>query len=36
MPLNVTFAVPVVLCVLAAVFAGVLTPKPEPAEQPVA
>lgn len=36
MPLNVTFAVPVVLCVLAAVFAGVLSPKPEPAEQPVA
>ena len=35
MPLNVTFAVPVVLCVLAAVFAGVLSPKPEPAEQPV-
>ncbi|WIY01289.1 MFS transporter [Amycolatopsis mongoliensis] len=35
MPLNVTFAVPVVLCVLAAVFAGVLNPKPEPAEQPV-
>ncbi|MEV6644429.1 MFS transporter [Amycolatopsis sp. NPDC051371] len=36
MPLNVTFAVPVVLCVLAAVFAGVLSPKPEPVEQPVA
>ncbi|KDN22431.1 MFS transporter [Amycolatopsis rifamycinica] len=35
MPLNVTFAVPVVLCVLAAVFAGILSPKPEPAEQPV-
>ncbi|MGV9362085.1 MFS transporter [Amycolatopsis sp. NPDC003731] len=35
MPLNVTFAVPVVLCVLAAVFAGVLSAKPEPAEQPV-
>jgi MFS family permease len=35
MPLNVTFAVPVVLCVLAALFAGVLTPRPEPAEQPV-
>ena len=35
MPLNVTFAVPVVLCVLAAVFAGVLSPKPEPVEQPV-
>ncbi|MEV7097773.1 MFS transporter [Amycolatopsis sp. NPDC051045] len=35
MPLNVTFAVPVVLCLLAAVFAGVLTPKPEPVEQPV-
>ncbi|MFB9684861.1 MFS transporter [Amycolatopsis plumensis] len=35
MPLNVTFAVPVVLCVVAAVFAGVLNPKPEPAEQPV-
>ncbi|WP_410676356.1 MFS transporter [Amycolatopsis sp. cmx-4-68] len=35
MPLNVTFGVPVVLCVLAAVFAGVLSPKPEPAEQPV-
>ncbi|MEV4055211.1 MFS transporter [Amycolatopsis sp. NPDC049688] len=35
MPLNVTFAVPVVLCVLAAAFAGVLTPEPEPAEQPV-
>jgi predicted MFS family arabinose efflux permease len=35
MPLNVTFAVPVVLCVLAAVFAGVLSPKPEPAEQTV-
>ncbi|RSM40750.1 MFS transporter [Amycolatopsis balhimycina DSM 5908] len=35
MPLNVTFAVPVVLCVLAAVFAGVLSPKPQPAEQPV-
>ena len=34
MPLNVTFAVPIVLCVLAALFAGVLTPKPEPA-QPV-
>ncbi len=36
MPLNVTFAVPVVLCVLAAVFAGVLSPKPDPVEQPVA
>ena len=36
MPLNVTFALPVVLCVLAAVFAGVLNPKPEPAKQPVA
>ncbi|MEU5262020.1 MFS transporter [Amycolatopsis sp. NPDC021455] len=35
MPLNLTFAVPVVLCVLAAVFAGVLSPKPEPVEQPV-
>ena len=35
MPLNVTFAVPVVLCVLAAVFAGVLKPEPEPAKQPV-
>ncbi|MFJ9782449.1 MFS transporter [Amycolatopsis sp. NPDC101161] len=35
MPLNVTFAVPVVLCVLAAVFAGVLSPKPEPVEEPV-
>ncbi|MFI5590194.1 MFS transporter [Amycolatopsis sp. NPDC051758] len=35
MPLNVTFVVPVVLCVLAAAFAGVLSPKPEPAEQPV-
>ena len=35
MPLNVTFAVPVVLCVLAAAFAGVLSPKPEPVEQPV-
>ncbi|WP_410614916.1 MFS transporter [Amycolatopsis sp. lyj-109] len=35
MPLNVTFAVPVVLCVLAAVFAGVLSPKPEPVAQPV-
>ena len=35
MPLNVTFAVPVVLCVLAAVFAGVLTPKPAPVEEPV-
>ncbi|MET8997296.1 MFS transporter [Amycolatopsis sp. NPDC004169] len=35
MPLNVTFAVPVVLCVLAAVFARVLSPKPEPVEQPV-
>lgn len=35
MPLNVTFAVPVVLCVLAAVFAGVLSPKPEPAKEPV-
>ncbi|MFF1610545.1 MFS transporter [Amycolatopsis sp. NPDC058278] len=35
MPLNVTFGVPVVLCVLAAVFAGVLSPKPEPAKQPV-
>jgi len=35
LPLNVTFGVPVVLCVLAAVFAGVLSPKPEPAEQPV-
>lgn len=34
MPLNVTFAVPIVLCVLAALCAGVLTPKPEPA-QPV-
>ncbi|MFJ7212777.1 MFS transporter [Amycolatopsis sp. NPDC098790] len=36
MPLNVTFAVPVVLCVLAALFAGVLNPKPEPAKEPVA
>lgn len=36
MPLNVTFAVPVVLCVLAALFAGVLNPKPEQAKQPVA
>jgi MFS family permease len=36
MPLNVTFAVPVVLCVLAAVFAGVLSPKEEPAREPVA
>jgi predicted MFS family arabinose efflux permease len=36
MPLNVTFAVPVVLCVLAAVFAGVLSPKPDPVDQPVA
>ncbi|MEU0536048.1 MFS transporter [Amycolatopsis tolypomycina] len=35
MPLNVAFAVPVVLCVLAALFAGVLSPKPEPVEQPV-
>jgi MFS family permease len=35
MPLNVTFVVPVVLCVLAAVFAGVLSPKPEPVEEPV-
>jgi predicted MFS family arabinose efflux permease len=35
MPLNVTFAVPVVLCALAAVFAGVLSPKPDPVEQPV-
>lgn len=35
MPLNVTFAVPVVLCVLAAVFAGVLSPKEEPAREPV-
>ncbi|MDX3192341.1 MFS transporter [Streptomyces sp. MN03-5084-2B] len=35
LPLNVTFGVPVVLCVLAAVFAGVLSPKPEPAEHPV-
>ncbi|WP_206794357.1 MFS transporter [Amycolatopsis sp. MtRt-6] len=35
LPLNVTFAVPVVLCVLAALFAGVLSPKPEPVEQPV-
>ncbi|MET8849229.1 MFS transporter [Amycolatopsis sp. NPDC004625] len=35
MPLNVTFAVPVVLCVLAAVFAGVLSPKPAPAKEPV-
>ncbi|WP_103347584.1 MFS transporter [Amycolatopsis sp. CA-128772] len=35
MPLNVTFALPVVLCLLAAAFAGVLSPKPEPAEQPV-
>ncbi|WP_329045548.1 MFS transporter [Amycolatopsis sp. NBC_01488] len=35
MPLNVTFAVPVVLCVLAAVFAGVLSPKPAPVEEPV-
>ncbi|WP_290050121.1 MFS transporter [Amycolatopsis solani] len=36
LPLNVTFALPVILCVLAALFAGVLSPKPEPAEQPVA
>ncbi|WP_372665786.1 MFS transporter [Amycolatopsis kentuckyensis] len=36
MPLNVTFAVPVVLCILAAAFAGVLNPKPEQAKQPVA
>ncbi|WP_410596469.1 MFS transporter [Amycolatopsis sp. lyj-23] len=35
LPLNVTFAVPVVLCVLAAVFAGVLNREPEPVEQPV-
>ena len=35
MPLNVTFAVPVVLCVLAAVFAGVLSPKVEPDREPV-
>ncbi|WP_370965063.1 MFS transporter [Amycolatopsis sp. cg9] len=35
LPLNVTFALPVILCVLAALFAGVLSPKPEPAEQPV-
>ncbi|SFW87270.1 MFS transporter [Amycolatopsis australiensis] len=35
MPLNVTFAVPVVLCVLAAVFAGVLSRKPEPVAEPV-
>jgi MFS family permease len=35
MPLNVTFAFPVVLCVLAAVFAGVLSPKPEPVAEPV-
>ena len=32
MPLNVAFAVPVVLCVLAVAFAGVLAPKP--AEEP--
>ncbi|WP_439381627.1 MFS transporter [Amycolatopsis lexingtonensis] len=35
LPLNVTFALPVILCVLAALFAGVLSPEPEPAEQPV-
>lgn len=35
MPLNVTFALPVVLCVLAAVFAGVLNPKVEPCPEPV-
>lgn len=35
MPLNVTFAVPVVLCVLAALSAGVLSPKPDPVAQPV-
>ncbi|MEU7785624.1 MFS transporter [Amycolatopsis sp. NPDC049159] len=35
LPLNVTFALPVILCVLAALSAGVLSPKPEPAEQPV-
>jgi predicted MFS family arabinose efflux permease len=35
MPLNVTFAVPVILCVVAAVFAGVLSPKPDPVDQPV-
>ncbi|MEQ0558163.1 MFS transporter [Amycolatopsis sp. NEAU-NG30] len=35
LPLNVTFAVPVVLCVLAALCAGVLSPEPEPAEEPV-
>ncbi|NBH03654.1 MFS transporter [Amycolatopsis sp. SID8362] len=35
LPLNVTFALPVVLCVLAALSAGVLSPKPEPVEQPV-
>ncbi|RSD11605.1 MFS transporter [Amycolatopsis eburnea] len=35
LPLNVTFALPVVLCVLAALSAGVLSPKPDPVEQPV-
>jgi predicted MFS family arabinose efflux permease len=34
-PLNAAFAVPVVLCVLGAVFANVLAPRPAPAEEPV-
>ncbi|MFT7836069.1 MFS transporter [Saccharothrix sp. BKS2] len=34
-PLNAAFAVPVVLCVVAAVFADVLAPRSAPAEEPV-
>ncbi|GAA1303707.1 MFS transporter [Saccharothrix xinjiangensis] len=34
-PLNAAFVVPVVLCVLAAVFADVLAPRPDRTEEPV-